>query len=322
MEAKQPFFGNLDRCMRSRHQTWIEAFELTKSAIASGKQHTSVRSRSIELKNMEYIKEFFFSIYESIVYMTFDYYQYTIPIFVAFWVILKNRLAHFRIQPKPRNNARRILREIRNNIITFGVMGATTYLLFFHNREWLFYNNIYTDIDDYGWFYLVFSVFGLLFLDDMQFYWLHRWMHQPRIYPYVHKVHHLTVDPDPFTTFSFHPWEAAVQVIGQVLATSIIPVHPLALAIYAPITLVNSLVIHLGYEIYPKWMTKFWLTKWKTPCTHHNLHHDRGKGNYSLIFTWWDKWMGTEHPEYEERLEAVQQRKLGSRRGNVNFDFD
>ncbi|MBA3838282.1 MAG: sterol desaturase family protein, partial [Zymomonas sp.] len=39
--------------------------------------------------------------------------------------------------------------------------------------------------------------------------------------------------------------------------------------------------------------------------THHDLHHTEGRYNFGLYFTWWDRLMGTEHPRYHERFEAV-----------------
>lgn len=32
--------------------------------------------------------------------------------------------------------------------------------------------------------------------------------------------------------------------------------------------------------------------------THHDMHHTSGNSNFGLYFTWWDRMMGTEHPQY------------------------
>ena len=39
--------------------------------------------------------------------------------------------------------------------------------------------------------------------------------------------------------------------------------------------------------------------------THHELHHEKGGGNFGLYFTWWDRLMGTEHVEYHARFGQV-----------------
>jgi sterol desaturase/sphingolipid hydroxylase (fatty acid hydroxylase superfamily) len=44
---------------------------------------------------------------------------------------------------------------------------------------------------------------------------------------------------------------------------------------------------------------------WITGVTHHDLHHQDARWNFGLYFTWWDRWMGTEHPEYVQRFEAA-----------------
>ena len=49
------------------------------------------------------------------------------------------------------------------------------------------------------------------------------------------------------------------------------------------------------------------MTRWINTRTHHDLHHNGGfNKNNRLYFTFWDKWMGTEHKDYHARFaEAV-----------------
>jgi sterol desaturase/sphingolipid hydroxylase (fatty acid hydroxylase superfamily) len=268
---------------------------------------------------MEYLQELFASIVYSTVRIGGEYLRYMIPAYLFFSVFLRRTFDHWRIQPKLRTNAKRIFREITNSLRTFTIGGTLTGLLgitLLKNQGRLFYNNIYTNISDYGWGYFCLSIFLLLFLDDAQFYWFHRCMHHPKVFPMVHRVHHESIDPTPFTATSFHPVEAVIQYFGQLLVLSILPVHPAAIAVWFLMTIVNGVYIHLSHEIYPQWCTRFWLTKWKTPSTHHNLHHEKIRGNYALIFTWWDKWMNTEVEDYEERLAMVYNRRNKGRRGS------
>jgi sterol desaturase/sphingolipid hydroxylase (fatty acid hydroxylase superfamily) len=37
----------------------------------------------------------------------------------------------------------------------------------------------------------------------------------------------------------------------------------------------------------------------------HNMHHEHIHYNFALYFTFWDRWMGTMHPDYEEVLEEL-----------------
>lgn len=257
------------------------------------------------------------SIYNTLVYALNNYFRLTILTYLIFWVILGQRLAHFRIQPRPKTTAKGIFIDIGFSISTFVVIGVINWFLarvISPGHYGIFYENYYSNISNYGWGYFVLSVFLMLVFDDTYFYWSHRLLHHPKLFRHIHKVHHYSVDPSPFTTYCFHPLEAAILFFGYRLVPSIIPVHALAVDIWLLLTLLNSIAIHLGYEIYPRWFTKSRLTNWKAPSTHHNMHHQRFKGNYALIFTWWDKLMKTEFPEYQARVEAVQQRKLISKR--------
>ena len=66
--------------------------------------------------------------------------------------------------------------------------------------------------------------------------------------------------------------------------------------------LVNNIVAHLGYEFMPRWFIRVPPFKWMTTSTFHNLHHTRFNGNYALFFRFWDRLLGTEVPEYEQRF--------------------
>lgn len=262
---------------------------------------------------MEIAQKILHSIYETLVYASTNYYRLTFVSFLIFWLVFAQRLAHFRIQPKVKTKPKVIFREIGSSLLTFVVIGFINGILTFilpHGRYGLFYDNYYSEIGTYSWAYFFLSIFLMLVIDDTYFYWAHRLLHHPWFYRRVHKVHHYSIDPNPFTTYSFHPVEAASLFFGYRLVPSIIPVHDVAVQLWLLLTLLNAIAIHLGYEIYPQWFTKSKLTSWKCPSTHHNMHHEKVKGNYGLIFTWWDKWMKTEFPDYQARIEAVQARKL------------
>ena len=78
------------------------------------------------------------------------------------------------------------------------------------------------------------------------------------------------------------------------------------------IQMILNVIGHLGYEIYPKGFNTHWLFRWKTPSTHHNMHHMKFNGNYGLYFTWWDRIFKTEFKDYNETYEKVQTRIRGS----------
>jgi len=289
------------------------SFVNQNSQVATVKQIDSISQETF----IELAQGLLSSIQETLVYASTNYFRLTILSFLVFWLIFGQRLAHFRIQPRPKTKATIIFREIGASLLTFVVIGAINWFLAIAitggDRYGLFYDNYYSEIGKYGWGYFFLSIFLMLVIDDTYAYWSHRMLHHPVIFRHVHKFHHYSIDPNPFTTYSFHPIEAAILFFGYRLTASIIPVHSIAVDIWLLLSLLNAIAIHLGYEIYPRWLTKSKFTNWKNPSTHHNLHHEKVRGNYSVIFRWWDKWMKTEFPDYPARIEAVQARKLISK---------
>jgi ring-1,2-phenylacetyl-CoA epoxidase subunit PaaE len=143
----------------------------------------------------------------------------------------------------------------------------------------------------------------------MFFYWSHRAMHLPRFYKFFHKVHHESTDPSPLTAFAFHPSEAVVEYFVAFVLPFLLPLNFGIIIAWQIFSMLNNVLGHLGYEIYPKGWVKFPILKFKTASTHHNMHHQLFNGNYALYFTWWDKWMGTEFKDYETRHEQIFKRK-------------
>jgi ferredoxin len=131
----------------------------------------------------------------------------------------------------------------------------------------------------------------------------------PRFYKIFHKVHHESTDPSPLTAFAFHPTEAVVEYFVGFVLPFLLPLNFGVLITWQIFSMLNNVLGHLGYEVYPKGWVKFPLLKFKTASTHHNMHHQLFNGNYALYFTWWDKWMGTEFKDYETRHEQIFERK-------------
>lgn len=158
------------------------------------------------------------------------------------------------------------------------------------------YTKIYTSLNTFGWWYLPVSMIALMFLQETYYYWLHRWMHLPGVFRYVHKVHHDSHITSPWTAFSFHPLEAILQAIFLPIILLIIPAHPVVLITMLMLMTISGFINHLGYEIYPDSFKKHFLGKSLIGATHHARHHKQYKFNFGLYFTYWDKWLRTESP--------------------------
>ena len=156
------------------------------------------------------------------------------------------------------------------------------------------YTKVYFNPLEYSLLYLPLSLFIYLFLHDTYFYWTHRWLHIPRIYRRFHQIHHESINPTPWTSFSFDPFESVIQAIIIPILVFIIPIHISMVLLLLTLMTIFAVINHTGYEVYPRsWMIGFWGKNWITP-THHTLHHHKFNCNYGLYFRFWDKLMNTD----------------------------
>ncbi len=197
-------------------------------------------------------------------------------------------------------------REISYSLLTALIFSLIGYGLFMTPIRP--YTQLYTRIDDFGTAYFFLSIPIILLLHDTYFYWTHRLMHHPEVFRYFHKVHHLSTNPSPWAAFAFHPLEAVVEAGIVVLVAFIMPVHPLAIALFLLIMMIYNVYGHLGYELYPKGFSRSRVGKWLNISLNHNQHHQYFQGNYGLYFLWWDRWMGTLRKDYDQQFEEVKSR--------------
>jgi len=170
------------------------------------------------------------------------------------------------------------------------------------------YTKIYTDFSAYGWAYFIFTTVLFIFVHDAYFYFTHRAMHHPKVFKYVHKVHHMSNNPTPWAAFSFHPLEAIVEFGIIPIMVFLVPLHPAAILIFAVYMVTLNVMGHLGFEIFPRGFTQHKLLGWHNTSTHHNMHHKYVNCNYSLYFNIWDRLMNTNHAKYHTVFDEVTNR--------------
>jgi sterol desaturase/sphingolipid hydroxylase (fatty acid hydroxylase superfamily) len=147
---------------------------------------------------------------------------------------------------------------------------------------------------------------AIIVTHDTYFYWAHRFMHHPRLFKHFHRAHHRSITPTPWAAYSFAMPEAAVMFLFVPLWLFFVPTPGWVLVTWLNFQIVRNAMGHAGFEMFPRWWLDFPLTRWINTTLHHDLHHNGGfNSNYGLYFTWWDKWMGTEHPRYHERFVEV-----------------
>lgn len=220
-------------------------------------------------------------------------------------VWLARRLARHKIRlgDPPAGQIRREIWASLRTVIVFTTAGTAIALA---ERAGLI--TIYHDTADYGWVYFLFSAVLLVVLHDTWFYWTHWALHRPLLFRHVHRLHHRSVRPTPFTSYSFDTGEAAINAVYLPLVLLILPTHPLALFVFVTHMMVRNAIGHCGVELFPAKSDGRPLVSWLTTVTHHDLHHAHGRYNLGLYFTWWDRIMGTEHPRYLEIFSRVAPR--------------
>ena len=192
-------------------------------------------------------------------------------------------------------------KEIYWSVVTsaiFAVIGVGT--------AWLWakgYTQVYLELSWWDILWVPLSLAAAMLLHETYYYWVHRWMHHPAVFKYVHKVHHESLSTSSWTAFSFHPSEGLIEALIMPLILVLLPMHPITIVIHLLIMTLSSVINHLDIELYPKWFARNKLTIYLIGATHHSLHHRQFQKNYGLYFTFWDRWMGTESKDFEPLFE-------------------
>jgi len=234
------------------------------------------------------------------------YYLIAGAVFFLFYVVLKNKILHKKIQSLfPKNTD--YLREIFYSTITILIFGLVP-LFFIANPAMRSHTTLYDNISDYGWFYY-FLAFPIMFImHDTYFYWTHRIMHHKTLFNTMHLVHHKSTNPSPWAAYAFHPLESIVEVGIFVIFLFTIPVHSSHIGVFFLLSIMYNIYGHLGWELYPKGFSKSFIGKWINTSVNHNQHHKYFKGNYGLYFLFWDRIMGTIRADYDEAFDEVKSR--------------
>ncbi len=160
--------------------------------------------------------------------------------------------------------------------------------------------------------YLALLAIFVPILHQFHFYCIHRLIHTPFLYKWVHSVHHKAVNPSPWSSLAMHPVEH-ILYFSTALFHVILPSHPL-LAIYQLHKAgFGAIPGHVGFE-------KIELGDERLMDAHaynHYLHHKYFEVNYGDGLVPFDKLFGTFHDGTEtadlamrERLKRVRAKRM------------
>ena len=165
------------------------------------------------------------------------------------------------------------------------IIGNAVLTIPFH---WLLshgYGNLYWDVSEYGWGYLIGSFFLYLAVTETMIYWIHRALHGDFLYHRLHKYHHQFQVTTSWVSTAFHPLDSFAQALPHHLCAFLFPVHAVMYLIMVGFVTVWSVVIHDRVSLVRSKLINY--------TGHHTLHHWYYNYNYGQFFTLWDRLGGT-----------------------------
>lgn len=229
------------------------------------------------------------------------YVVFAIGVWFVLWVVLARALAGRKVRAE-RPGVRQLALEFAFSLRSIAVFSTVGLATFFLQRAGLMPGQAWAV--EQGAVYFWACLAGMIIAHDTWFYWTHRLMHRPQAFRRWHRRHHRSHNPSPFTAYSFDMREAAVNALFVPLFMLVIPTPWAVTGLFMLHQIVRNTIGHCGYEIYPATAKGRPLLDWLTTVTHHDLHHAEAGWNYGLYFTFWDRVMHTEHPDYYARFAA------------------
>ncbi|KAK3374969.1 hypothetical protein B0H63DRAFT_262101 [Podospora didyma] len=159
----------------------------------------------------------------------------------------------------------------------------------------------------YDWFQ--FPLF--LIFTDLGIYWIHRGLHHPSVYKWLHKPHHKWIMPTPFASHAFHPIDGFAQSIPYHVFPFIFPLQKFAyLGLFVFINF-WTIMIHDG-----EYMANNPIIN-GAAC--HSVHHFAFNYNYGQYTTLWDRLGGSYRAPDQAmfKKEEKQSKKLWDQQAKV-----
>lgn len=142
---------------------------------------------------------------------------------------------------------------------------------------------------------------GIVILDLKQ-YLFHRLMHYFDFLWYVHQIHHSDTEIDLTTGFRFHPIEAILSALVDIVLIVILGITVEVLIFRYVLIFFSNFFTHGNIYLPPR-MDKYLQWVFVTPSMHH-LHHAINKrasnSNFGVLLSTWDHLFGTYLNEYPE----------------------
>jgi sterol desaturase/sphingolipid hydroxylase (fatty acid hydroxylase superfamily) len=207
--------------------------------------------------------------------------------------------------PSTDNSAFLFKNQNVDNVIWSLASGVPIWTAFEAIAYWVFANGYVPWVnwsDNPIYFVLILAITPAL--HDVHFYCVHRLLHWPPLYKWVHTVHHNAVNVGPWSGLAMHPVEHIFYFSG-IFLHFLIPSHPFHAMFHGFVSALGPARGHAGFE---KLVIGDQVVEVK--CHQHYLHHKYFECNYGDGPVPLDKWMGTHHDGSPEAQEAMTKRYM------------
>ncbi len=130
--------------------------------------------------------------------------------FLIFYIFFPEKFSKQKIQDKWAKN-QDFIREFLHSLKATGVFVAYGYLIL--NSELGGYSLYYQDLEAYPIWWVPVSILLALMIHDTYFYWMHRIIHNRRLFKWIHVIHHQSTNPTPLASYSFNLLEACLEAL-------------------------------------------------------------------------------------------------------------
>lgn len=150
-------------------------------------------------------------------------------------------------------------------------------------------------------------------IHEVHFFIIHRLIHTPLLYKWIHSVHHNSINPSPWSSLSMHPVEGFLYH-AVALWHLVLPSNPIVALFQLHMAGFGAVNGHIGFD-------KLEITDETAVDSHayaHYLHHKYFEVNYGgdgLIPL--DKWFGTWHDGTKEG-DAQMQARFQQKKARLN----
>ena len=155
--------------------------------------------------------------------------------------------------------------------------------------------------------YLAAVALAVPVIHEFHFYCIHRLIHVPVLYKWVHSVHHRSVNASPWSSLSMHPVEHLLY-FGTAFWHLVIPSNPLLALYQLHFAGFGAIPGHVGFhriEVGQNGLID-------AHAYEHHLHHKYFEVNYGSALIPLDHWFGTWHdgtPAGEALMRERQRRR-------------